>query len=201
MLIEHDGRRPDVDPSAWVAPTAVLSGDVRVGPDCRVLFGAVITDDGGAVELGESVIVMENALIRGRPAHSTRIGPHVIVGPHAHLNGVQVGAGAFIATGATLFPGARVGARAEIRINGVVHANTVVSDDGLVPIGWIAVGDPAEILPPEQHDKIWETQRQLDFPGTVFGVARDTPQVQAAASRRYAELFGVHRSDRPMAGP
>ncbi len=75
------------------------------------------------------------------------------------------------------------------------------SDDGLVPIGWIAAGDPAVILPPEQHDKIWETQRQPDFPGTVFGVARDTPQVQAAASRRYAELFGVHRSDRPVAGP
>jgi carbonic anhydrase/acetyltransferase-like protein (isoleucine patch superfamily) len=46
VLIEHEGRRPDVHPSAWVAPTAVVSGDVRLGPGCRVLFGAVITDDG-----------------------------------------------------------------------------------------------------------------------------------------------------------
>jgi carbonic anhydrase/acetyltransferase-like protein (isoleucine patch superfamily) len=46
MLIEHEGRRPKVNPSAYVAPTAVLSGDVRVGPGCQVLFGAVLTDDG-----------------------------------------------------------------------------------------------------------------------------------------------------------
>jgi len=47
MLIEHEGRRPQVHPSAYVAPTAVLSDDVRVGPACQVLFGAELTDDGG----------------------------------------------------------------------------------------------------------------------------------------------------------
>jgi carbonic anhydrase/acetyltransferase-like protein (isoleucine patch superfamily) len=198
MLIEHEGRCPDIHPSAWVAPTAVVSGDVRIGPGCRVLFGAVLTDDGGPVELDEGVIVMENALIRGRPGYAARVGRHVIVGPHAHLNGVRIGADAFIATGAALFPGAVVGARAEIRIHGVVHTNTVVPDDGLVPIGWIAVGDPAEVLPPDQHDRIWEVQRQLDFPGTVFGVPRDTPQAQMAISRSYSSLFGCHKSDRPI---
>jgi carbonic anhydrase/acetyltransferase-like protein (isoleucine patch superfamily) len=198
MLIEHEGRRPQVHSSAWVAPTAVLSGDVRVGRDCRVLFGAVLTDDGGPVELDEGVIVMENALIRGRPQHATRIGRHVIIGPHAHLNGVQIKEDAFIATGAALFPGAVIGARAEVRIHGVVHTNTVVLDDGLVPIGWVAVGDPAEILPPDQHDRIWEIQRQLDFPGTVFGVPRDTPQLQTVVSRSYSSLFGRHRADQPI---
>jgi gamma-carbonic anhydrase len=76
VLIEHDGRRPTVDPSAWVAPTAVLSGDVRIGPGCRVLFGAVLTDDGAAVELADHVIVMENALIRGRGRYPARVGRH-----------------------------------------------------------------------------------------------------------------------------
>jgi carbonic anhydrase/acetyltransferase-like protein (isoleucine patch superfamily) len=66
MLIEHQSRRPKIDPSAWIAPTAVLSGDVRVGRDCRVLFGAVLADDGGPIELSDEVIVVENALIRGR---------------------------------------------------------------------------------------------------------------------------------------
>jgi carbonic anhydrase/acetyltransferase-like protein (isoleucine patch superfamily) len=80
MLVEHEGRRPTVDPSAWVAPTAVLSGDVRVGRDCRVLFGAVLSDEGGRVELAEHVIVMENALIRGRGGYPTRVGRNVIIG-------------------------------------------------------------------------------------------------------------------------
>src|SRR5947199_8933864 len=74
VLVEHDGRRPSVDPSAWVAPTAVLSGDVRVGGECRVLFGAVLTDEGGPIELADHVIVMENALIRGRRHHPVRVG-------------------------------------------------------------------------------------------------------------------------------
>jgi carbonic anhydrase/acetyltransferase-like protein (isoleucine patch superfamily) len=198
VLIEHEGRRPTVDPSAWVAPTAVLSGDVRVGPDCRVLFGAVLTDEGGPVTLDAQAIVMENALVRGRAAHPARIGRHVVVGPHAHLNGVVVEDDAFIATGAALFPGARVGAGAEVRIHGVVHVNTVLPPGGLVPIGWVAVGDPATVLPPDRHEEIWAIQETLDFPGTAFGLARDTPDLPAQATRRYAELFGRHRGDRVL---
>jgi gamma-carbonic anhydrase len=198
VLIEHEGRRPQVDTGAWVAPTAVLSGDVRVGPDCRVLFGAVLTDDGGPVELGAQTIVMEHALIRGRASHPARIGRHVVVGPHAHLNGAVIEDDAFIATGAALFPGARVGAGAEVRIHGVVHVNTVVAPGGLVPIGWVAVGDPAEVFPPDRHEEIWAIQGTLDFPGTTFGLPRDTPDLMAAATRRYAESFGRHRGDRVL---
>jgi carbonic anhydrase/acetyltransferase-like protein (isoleucine patch superfamily) len=72
VLIEHDGRRPRVAESAYVAPNAVVAGDVVVGEDCRVLFGAVLTaEGGGSIELGERCIVMENALVRGRPGHRT----------------------------------------------------------------------------------------------------------------------------------
>ena len=66
-----------------------------------------------------------------------------------------------------------------------------------VPIGWIAVGDPAEVPAPERHEEIWAIQRQLDFPGTVLGVARGAPAAQA--SGRYADLFGRHRDD-PVVG-
>jgi carbonic anhydrase/acetyltransferase-like protein (isoleucine patch superfamily) len=196
MLFEHEGRAPTVDPDAWVAPTAVLCGDVRVGAGARVLWNAVLVDDGGPVELGERVIVMESALLRGRGDHPVRIGADVIIGPHAHINGAAVAEGAFLATGAALFPGARVGAGAEVRINGVVHVNSWLREDGLVPIGWVAVGDPAEVLPPERHDDIWRIQRELDFPGTVLGMDRGASASEA--TRRYAELFGRHRDDRQL---
>ena len=90
MLIEHEGRRPQVHPSAYVAPTAVLSGDVRVGPACQVLFGAVLTDDGGPVVLGGASIVMENAVLRGTSRDPVRLGAHVLVGPRAYLVGADV---------------------------------------------------------------------------------------------------------------
>ena len=55
MLIEHRGAAPDVHPSAYVAPNAVLCGAVRVGPDARILFGAVLTAEDGEVQVGSAV--------------------------------------------------------------------------------------------------------------------------------------------------
>jgi len=80
MLVEHRGQRPAVDPSAYVAPTAVLCGNVRVGPDARILFGAVVTGEDGRVEIGARCVVMENALVRGREAHPVELGDDVLVG-------------------------------------------------------------------------------------------------------------------------
>ncbi len=197
MLIEHRGHRPRVAPTAYVAPTAVVCGDVTLHEDVRVLFGAVITAEGGPVEVGASSIVMEQAVIRGRDGHRTSIGTNVLVGPHAHVNGATVEDAAFLATGSSVFPGVRVGAGAEIRVNGIVQVNTLIPADGLVPIGWVAVGDPAEVLPPDQHERIWGIQRSLDFPGTVYGVERGRAEdMMTTITRRYAELFGHHRDDR-----
>jgi carbonic anhydrase/acetyltransferase-like protein (isoleucine patch superfamily) len=195
MLIEHDGRRPVVAASAYVAPTAVLCGEVTVGENARVLFGAVISADGGAVEIGEGCIVMENAVVRGREGHPVALGEHVLIGPHAHVNGAVIERDVFVATGASIFPGARVGAGSEVRINAVVHVNSVLPEEAVVPIGWIAAGDPAQLFAPQAHEQLWPVQLGLDFPGTVFGIARDE-LTMTKVSAHYAELFGRHREDR-----
>lgn len=199
MLIEHRGRRPQVDPSAYVAPTAVLCGDVRIGPDARILFGAVLTAEDGTVTVGARTVVMENAVVRGRARSAAELGDDVLVGPHAHVNGARVGDGCFLATGTSLFPGSVLGEGTEVRIGGVVHVNTVLAAGSLVPIGWVAVGDPAEVLPPDRHDDIWAVQEGLDFPGTVYGVARDTPARERMT--RQTAWFAAHRDDRVLDGP
>jgi carbonic anhydrase/acetyltransferase-like protein (isoleucine patch superfamily) len=197
MLVEHRRRLPVVDPTAYVAPTAVLCGDVRVGPEARVLFGAVLTAEDGQIQIGARCVVMEHALLRGRAPHPVRLGDDVLVGPHAHLNGTTVGDGCFLATGCALFPGSRLGRDVEVRINGVVHVNTTLDDGALVPIGWVAVGDPARILPPEEHDQIWRIQSELDFPRTVYGVGRDATARERM--QRQADWFAAHRDDRVVA--
>jgi hypothetical protein len=66
----------------------------------------------------------------------------------------------------------------------------------VVPIGWVAVGDPADILPPGDHRRIWELQEPLDFPGTVFGVERGPAEtMMPELTRRYAVALGAHRED------
>jgi carbonic anhydrase/acetyltransferase-like protein (isoleucine patch superfamily) len=194
--VEHREKRPSVDPSAYVAPNAVLCGDVRLGPDSRVLFGAVVSAEDGSVEIGARCVIMENALVRGRSAHPVTLGDDVLVGPHAHVNGSVVGDGCFLATGISLFPGSRLGRNVEVRINAVVHVNTVLADEALVPIGWVAVGNPARAIAPWDHEEIWRIQEVLDFPRTVYGLPRS-----ASARERMEKQtgwFAAHRDDRVL---
>jgi gamma-carbonic anhydrase len=197
MLVEHRGARPQVHPSAWIAPTAVLCGDVRVGAGSRVLWGAVVTAEDGRVELGERNVVMEHALVRGRAKTPVTTGDDVLIGPHAHVNGARIGPESFVATGAAIFPGARIGARAEVRVRGVVHVNSALPEGTVVPIGWVAVGDPAQVLPPDRHDDIWAIQQELDFPGTVYGEPRGD-DLMARVMPRQSAWFGAHRDDRVL---
>jgi carbonic anhydrase/acetyltransferase-like protein (isoleucine patch superfamily) len=197
MLYEHRGKRPIVDPSATIAPTAVLCGDVRIGPGCAIAFGAVLSAEDGSIVLGESCIVMENAVVKAGKRAPVRIGNHVLIGPRAYLTGCTIADDVFLATGATVFNHAVIGARAEVRINGTVHLKTVLPEDATVPIGWVAVGDPAAILPPDRHDAIWAIQEKLDFPKAVFGLERPPAgtSLMPALTRRYAAFLRAHRDD------
>jgi carbonic anhydrase/acetyltransferase-like protein (isoleucine patch superfamily) len=193
MLLEHRGRRPVVPKSAYVAPSAVLCGAVVLGEGSRVLHGAVLTAENGEVRLGENSVVMENALVRGRADHPALLGDAVLVGPHAHVNGATVEDEVFIATGAALFPGSVAGAGAELRINSVLHVNSRLEPGAVLPIGWIAVGNPAQLFSPDRHEEFWPIQRDLDFPGTVYGVPRGTPMRDIMA--RQSTFYGAHHDD------
>lgn len=195
MLFEHEGRAPSIDPSAWVAPTATLCGDVVVGPESRVMFGANLIAGGGRITLGEHCIVLENAVIRSTPEHETVIGDHCLIGPNAHLVGCTLEEECFVATGAAVFHGAHLGRGAELRINGVVHLRSRLAAGATVPIGWIAVGDPARVLPPQEHDAIWETQAPLDFPMTAYGIPRSEADM-AKITERMSSRLSAHRRDK-----
>jgi carbonic anhydrase/acetyltransferase-like protein (isoleucine patch superfamily) len=195
VQFEHLGARPRIHPDAVIAPTAVLSGDVTVGADCQVLHGAVITSEGGPIVLGSNVIVMENALIRGSSVHEVLIGDHTLVGPMASVSGASIGEEVFLATGTRVFNGARIGKGSEVRINAVVHLRSVLPPGAVVPIGWVAVGDPALILPPDRHEEIWAAQKELDFPGYVFGVDRETPDLMVQLTERYGRSLARHARD------
>jgi carbonic anhydrase/acetyltransferase-like protein (isoleucine patch superfamily) len=177
-----------IDPSAWIAPSAVVTGDVTIGAESRVLHGAVLNGDLGPIVLGSHVLVMEQALLRGRGSHPLTVGDAVLIGPHTHLNGTTVEDEVFVATGVSMFPGSRAAAGSELRINSVLHVNSVLPPKTVLPIGWIAAGDPAELFAPERHYDLWAAQEPLDFPGTVYGVPRGTSMREIM--RRQCAAFG-----------
>ncbi|MDA4893985.1 gamma carbonic anhydrase family protein [Microbacterium resistens] len=198
MIYEHLGARPRIHDTAVVAPTAVVSGDVEIGPHCQVLHGAVITAEGGPIRLGEHVIVMENALIRATAADAVHVGDHSLLGTLSSVAGADIGEEVFLASGARVFNGARIGRRSEVRVNAIVHRRSVLPEGTVVPIGWVAVGDPARLLSPDRHEEIAEAQPELDFPGYVFGVDRDTPDLMVQLTERYASSLARHADDHAL---
>lgn len=173
MIVKHLGKKPVIDNSAYIAPNATICGDVKIGKNTRIMFGVTVIAEGGSIEIGDNCVVLENAVLRSTVNHSLQIGSNVLIGPNAHVVGCTVENNVFIATSASIFHGARLCEGSEVRINGVVHIKTVLPKDETVPIGWIAVGNPAKILPAEKHEEIWSVQKPLNFPKYVYGVDRN----------------------------
>lgn len=194
MLIRHDGVSPRVDPAAWVAPNAVVCGDVTLGPGCRIMYGAQVVAESGSISIGRECIVMENAVLRSSSRHPLDIGNNCLIGPNAHIVGCSVEDEVFIATGAAVFHSAILGKGSEVRVNGVVHLKTHLAAGETVPIGWIAVGNPAQVLPPGEHERIWQIQKPLDFPFTVYGLER-SEATMVKITRRLSERLESHASD------
>lgn len=198
MILEHSGKRPAIHPSARIAPNAVICGDVEIGPNCSIGFGAVLTAESGPISIAENCVVTDTAVLRGVRGNPLRIAANVLIGPRAYLTGCTIETETFVATGAAIFNGAHIGRGAEVRINGVVHLRTVLPAGATVPIGWIAVGDAAQLFPPECHEEIWEVQKPLDFPKYVFGAERPAPgqSMMPGVMPRYAEFLRGHKQDR-----
>ncbi len=77
-----------------------------------------------------------------------------------------------------------------------MHLKSHLAAGETVPIGWVAVGDPAQILPPSDHERIWEIQKPLNFPLTVYGLERSEATMERI-TRRLSEALGSHASDEP----
>jgi carbonic anhydrase/acetyltransferase-like protein (isoleucine patch superfamily) len=199
MLISHNGKIPEVHPTAYIAPSASICGDVVIGPNCRVMHGVSIIAEGGKITIGEHCIIFENAVLRSNANHSMVIGDFCLIGPNAHVVGCTIEDEVFIATGAAIFHGAHLGKGSQIRINAVVHLKSYLEPGALVPIGWVAVGNPAKLFSPDQHEEIWKIQEPFNFPLTVYGLDRPEATMKKI-TQRLAENLGSHIDDNIITG-
>ena len=200
MLWTHRSLRPNIDPSAYIAPTAVICGDVTIGASSCVAFNAVVVAEGAPIHIGANCIIREHVVIRSVPGHPVRIGNNVLVGPGSALTGCTVGDECFLATHVTVFHGGMIGRAAEVRINGIVHVNSVVPDGATIPIAWVAVGNPANVFPSDRHEEIWASLRPLNFPNVAYGVPRsgDSGSDMREITRVVGRALTEHRDDQAL---
>ena len=206
MLVRHRGEAPIVDPTAYVAPTAVLMGRVSIGPRARVMPGAVLDAEGSRVEVGDCAIVTEHAVLRatavGDTYHPVRVADHVFVGPHATLLGCAVEAAAYVATGATVLHGATVGTGAVVAVGALVHAGTALPAGYFLGPNEIAVGDPVETYAPGDP-RLPEAIKSVGFARRAFGVEtawEDRVRRYRATAEVRSEEFAAHLDDEVVEG-
>ena len=136
-IIELDGVAPIIGEDVFLAPTAVLIGDVRVGDRANVWFGAVLRGDDAHIEIGEETSIQDNAVIHCAHELPTVVGRRVIVGHGALLEGCVVADDAVLGMGCIMLQRAFVGAGA------MVAAGAVVAEGCEIGAGMMAAGVPA----------------------------------------------------------
>jgi carbonic anhydrase/acetyltransferase-like protein (isoleucine patch superfamily) len=137
LLVELDGVRPTIGRDVFIAPTAVLIGDVRVADRANIWFGAVLRGDFSYIEIGEGSSIQDNSVVHCADDLPTVVGRDVIVGHGSILEGCVVDDGALVGMGSILCQRSRLGAKA------MLAAGSVLSERTEVAAGMLAAGVPA----------------------------------------------------------
>ena len=139
-LFEFEGHRPQVSPTAWIAPTATLVGDVRVEDEASIWYGAVLRADFGPILVRRGANIQDGSVLHGGADPVTEVGEGATIGHLCVVHGAVIGAEALIGNGATVLDGVIVGRRALVAGGATVPPNLVIPD------GMLVAGVPARVV-------------------------------------------------------
>ena len=131
---------PRIDPTCWVAPSADLIGDVRLGSRASLWFGAVIRADNTPIEIGEDSNIQDGATCHSDPGFPLKVGARVTVGHQAILHGCTIGDDCLVGMGARILNGAVLESEC------LVGAGALITEGRTFPAGSLIVGSPARVV-------------------------------------------------------
>ncbi|WP_327141884.1 gamma carbonic anhydrase family protein [Nocardia sp. NBC_01327] len=141
-LYEFEGKRPTVDPTAFIAPTATLIGDVRVEAGASIWYGAVLRADLAPIIIRERANVQDNAVIHVPEDVPVEIGPGSTIAHAVVFHGATLGAESIVGNGSTVLDMAKIGSGT------MIAAHSLVPPGAHIPDGVLAAGSPAQVKRP-----------------------------------------------------
>lgn len=139
MIISYEGKAPKIARSAFIAPTAVIIGDVHISDGVSIWYGVVIRGDMERVIVGEDTNIQDNCTVHTDHGYPSIIGPRVSVGHNAVIHGCEIEADCLIGIGAIILSGSRIGS------GSLVAAGSLVSEGQKVGSGELVAGTPARL--------------------------------------------------------
>lgn len=124
----------------WCAPDAHVIGDVIIGSDVGVWFGAVLRGDNEPITIGRRTNIQEGVMIHSDPGFPVTIAEGCSIGHHAIVHGASIGANTLVGMGAIVLNGAVIGQ------NCLIGANALVTEGKVIPDGSLVVGAPAKVV-------------------------------------------------------
>lgn len=146
-IYEVEGKVPDLDPTAWVADSAQVMGDVKLCEHASVWFGVIARGDSDRIYVGKRSNIQDSCVLHADEGIPLVIGDNVSVGHQVMLHGCTIGDGSLIGIGAVVLNRARIGR------NCIVGAGALVTEGKEFPDGSMILGSPAravKTLTPEQ---------------------------------------------------
>jgi carbonic anhydrase/acetyltransferase-like protein (isoleucine patch superfamily) len=137
-LLPHGDTSPKVAPSAWVAPGAYVIGDVALGKESSVWYGAVLRGDTEPIRIGDRTNVQDGCILHADPGFPAIVGEGCVVGHNAVVHGCEVGDNCLVGMGATILNGTKIGD------GSIVAAGAVVPEGREFPPRSLIVGVPAK---------------------------------------------------------
>ncbi|MEA3332761.1 MAG: gamma carbonic anhydrase family protein [Pseudomonadota bacterium] len=156
-IYEFEGRRPTFAPSAYIAETAIIIGDVRLAENVYVGHGAILRGDYGTIDIGPQSAVEEGAILHINPGCCCCLGRRVTVGHGAKLHCLEIADSAVIGIGAILSFNVKIGEWS------IVAEGAVVPNGKIIPPGVVVAGNPAKEISKvnEHHKKFWDYGKDL----------------------------------------
>ena len=139
-LARHLGQVPEITGALFVARTATVVGDVVLGPQSSVFYGAVLRGDINEIRVGEGTNLQDNAVVHLADNFGAYIGAWCTIGHSAIVHACTIEDECLIGMGATVLDGARIGARS------IIGANSLVPQGMIVPAGSMVYGSPAKVV-------------------------------------------------------
>jgi carbonic anhydrase/acetyltransferase-like protein (isoleucine patch superfamily) len=141
MVVEFDGKRPRIDPTAFIAENAMVIGDVHIGTAANIWFHCIVRADTNYIHIGKNCNIQDACVLHVvKNLHPLILDDDVVLGHRVVVHGCRVGRGSLIGIGAIVLDGAEVGEES------IIGAGSVVSPNSVIPARTLAMGTPAKVI-------------------------------------------------------
>ncbi|MCX8094731.1 MAG: gamma carbonic anhydrase family protein [Caldisericia bacterium] len=140
MIRDFKNFKPQIGKNSWISETATIIGNIKIGDNVGIWFGAILRGDVAPIEIGNNTNIQDNSVIHSEVGYPTKIGNGVTIGHNSIIHGCEIGDDTLIGMGAIILNGAKIGR------NCIIGAGTVITEGKIIEDNSLVLGVPGKVV-------------------------------------------------------